>query len=233
MNLASSFPKSYTSALVNGRKHASNNFQSFQWFNRSKTYKKNNLIYLYDEPLHQIYGLHNGYVKLGYYAEEGKEVIFSILKPGDIFGNLTMESTHSADFAQALTEVEVSILDEAYYKRIIRQHPELVPTFLQSMSQRVNFLEHQLVAAALWDVEQRILTFLYFFARNFCHIDDQKAQAQNFLTHYDIASINLTTRQTVSVTMARLRYMKVIDYDRKHITIYLDRLNDYLLSLND
>lgn len=205
----------------------------FKWFNRTKTYNRNNLIYLYDEEVSQIYGVKSGYVKLGYYSSEGKEVIFSILRQGDIFGNLTLESSRSADFAQALTDVEVYILDKAYYRKLLGEQPELVPIFMRSMSQRVNFMEHQLVAVALWDVEHRILAFLYFFARNFCIIKENRAQADNFLTHHDIAGINLTTRQTVSVIMAKLRELGVIDYDRRHITIYLDRLNRYMDSFHD
>jgi len=232
MNIPNSFQNSYTSSMINGRnKETLPNL--FSWFNRTKFYARNNLIYLYDEEVNQIYGLKSGYVKLGYYSLEGKEVIFSILRPGDIFGNLTLDTTRSADFAQALTDVDLYILDNVYYRKIFAEQPGLVQAFMQSMSQRVNFMEHQLVAVALWDVEHRILAFLYFFARNFCLIQQDRAYAENFLTHHDIAAINLTTRQTVSVIMAKLRELSVIDYDRKQITIYLDKLNSYMDSNHD
>ncbi len=232
MNIPDSFQNSYTSSIINGRnKETPPNL--FTWFNRTKSYTRNNLIYLYDEEVNQIYGLNSGYIKLGYYSLEGKEVIFSILRPGDIFGNLTLDTTRSSDFAQALTDVDLNILDNIYYRKILAKQPSIVQALMLSMSQRVNFMEHQLVAMALWDVEHRILAFLYFFAQNFCIVQQDKAYAENFLTHHDIAAINLTTRQTVSVIMGRLRELKVIYYDRKQITIYLDKLNSYMDSLHD
>ena len=67
------------------------------------SYKKNDYIYFEEDNASKIYLIDKGKVKIGYYTEDGKEVIQSILTRGEIFGEKAILGIDKRnEFAQSI-----------------------------------------------------------------------------------------------------------------------------------
>ncbi len=185
-----------------------------------REYEKNEFIYLGWETVDSIYVIINGYVKLGYYSDGGKERISAILSKGDMLGNLSMRDKVIQEYAQTLTKVDVKVIDaDQYFSHYVHQN-SFMQKVVQSLEDRYHFVEQQMRSAAFLDVKSRIISFLDFLADSFGKNFGGVIHIPNFLTHEDIANFNLTSRQTVTMILAELRRQGTIHYDRHQIKIY-------------
>ena len=72
-------------------------------------YKKDEYIYFEDDAANKIYLIDKGKVKIGYYTDEGDEIVKAILMKGEIFGEKAILGEEKRDeFAQSLDK-ETSI----------------------------------------------------------------------------------------------------------------------------
>ena len=66
-------------------------------------YKKNDYVYFESDAAKKVYLIEKGKIKIGYYTEEGAEVISAILSRGELFGEKAIlgEETRR-EFAQSI-----------------------------------------------------------------------------------------------------------------------------------
>src|SRR5688572_27047394 len=68
-------------------------------------FKRDQFIYLPEDPASTLYMISDGRVKIGHYLDDGKEVIKSILTTGELFGELALAGEEKrSDFAQAMDD---------------------------------------------------------------------------------------------------------------------------------
>ena len=78
-------------------------FETIDELTLIKTANKNQYIYSPNEPSKVLFFLNKGRVKIGHFSSDGKEVIKSILYPGEIFGEMgVIGETERKDFAIAM-----------------------------------------------------------------------------------------------------------------------------------
>lgn len=185
-----------------------------------RSYGKNEFIYLDWENVENIYVINSGFVKLGYYSDEGKERISAILSDGDLLGNLSMRAQSVREYAQTLTKANITIIDTPQYTTYYSRQPEFLQKIIHSLEDRYYFAEQQMRTAAFMDVRSRVIFFLKFLANSYGKNFGGVIHIPNFLTHEDIANFNLTSRQTVTMILAELRRNGAIHYDRHQIKIF-------------
>ncbi len=93
--------------------------------------KKNEYVY-FDKFSHdRLYFLKRGYIKIGYYDEQGNEVVREVLKEGDIFGQIGLEKyDHEGEFAQAIKgDASICSFTIADFEEILKKRPDLAISF--------------------------------------------------------------------------------------------------------
>ena len=66
-------------------------------------YKKEDYIYFEEDSSNKVFLIERGKVKIGYYTEEGDEVVKAILTRGELFGEKAILGENKRDeFAQSL-----------------------------------------------------------------------------------------------------------------------------------
>ena len=78
-----------------------------------KRFSKKEMIFLPGDKGDKVYLQKSGVVKLSKYSDHGKEVILSMVNPGEIFGEMALidDSPRSAD-AMAKTDCVLAAVDE-------------------------------------------------------------------------------------------------------------------------
>jgi len=191
-------------------------------------FKKNDFIYFTNEEASTIYMISSGRVRIGYYLEDGKEVVKSVLTAGEIFGEMALVGmANRNDFAQAMDEKTVICslkIDEL--KSLMYQDQELSFKLLKLIGLRITRLERKLELLVFKDVRTRIIEFLIDFAKTRGKKIGFEVMIPVKLTHKDIAGLTGTSRQTVTTVLNDLREKNIINFDRRKILIRdLDQLS--------
>jgi len=190
-------------------------------------FKKDEFVYMPNEPSQNIYMIAEGRVKIGRYLEDGKEIVLSILTKGEIFGELAVAGEETRkDFAQAMdnnTTLCPLSIDEL--KDLMFENKELSFRILKLVGLRLMKLERKLELLVFKDARTRIVEFLKDAASWKGKKVGYETLIQTKLTHKDIASLTGTSRQTVTTILNELKEANVINFDRKRILIRdLDKL---------
>ena len=196
--------------------------------------KKNEYVY-FDKFSHdRLYFLKKGYIKIGYYDEQGNEVVREMLKEGDIFGQIGLERyDNEGEFAQAIKgEASICSFTIEDFEKILNKRPELAISFTKLVGLKFKKLQNHLSNIVFKDVKQRLVEFFITFAENNNPENTNSITIQNYLTHADIASLIGSTRQTVTTLINKMDEDGVISFERKQIIIpSLKGLKAYSLSL--
>jgi CRP/FNR family cyclic AMP-dependent transcriptional regulator len=191
-----------------------------------RTYQKGEYIYLQEEEADKIYFLFSGRVKIGTYAESGKEVTKTILGKGEVFGELSMVGAEKRrDFAQAMEDAVVCIISLDQMKDLLRDHSGLNLFLMRIMGSRVLQMEKRLESLVFKDSRSRIIEFLHDLAVEKGQRVGYEQVVRKFLTHQEIANMTATSRQTVTTVLNELRNENIITFNRRRLLVRdMDRL---------
>ncbi|MCT4629792.1 Crp/Fnr family transcriptional regulator, partial [Winogradskyella sp.] len=78
-------------------------FKKYKACHDFDAYKKSDYIYFEEDAANKVYLIEKGKVKIGYYNEDGTEVVKAILRKGELFGEKAILGEEKRDeFAQSL-----------------------------------------------------------------------------------------------------------------------------------
>lgn len=78
-------------------------FKTYKSQHNFDAYKKQDYIYFEDDSANKVYLIEKGKVKLGYYNEDGEEVVKAILTRGELFGETAIFGESKRDeFAMSI-----------------------------------------------------------------------------------------------------------------------------------
>ena len=171
----------------------------------SRSYDKGQMIILADDVGDTFFMIRKGQVKVGIVHEDGREVIFSLLGPGKVFGELSLldGKPRSANVV-ALKDSELLSLRRRDFLQLLYDKPEVATAMLSELASRLRRTDEKIEGLALLDVTSRISRTLVQLA------SDQGIEAEDGLalenrpTHQQLANMSGTTRETVTRVLSRL-----------------------------
>ncbi|MEM6967083.1 MAG: Crp/Fnr family transcriptional regulator [Bacteroidota bacterium] len=185
-----------------------------------KTFKKSEYIYMPEENADKIYFVSKGRVKIGTYANSGKEITKAILAKGEVFGELSLiGETKRKDFAVAMEETSVCIMTVDEMKSMMKEYSPLSMFMMKVMGSRVLEMEQRLESLVFKDSRTRIVEFLESLAKKKGQRVGYEMLVRKFLTHQEIANLTATSRQTVTTVLNELRNKNVLTFNRQRLLI--------------
>ena len=181
---------------------------------------KNEIIYFAEEPSNSIFLLKEGNVKLTRVSDDGKEVITSILKPGEIFGELIITGeANREDTAIAIDEVTICTISKENFETLLIENPELNLRITKLIGLKLQKVERDLESLIFKDSSTRVRNFLVSYADEYGKKIGDEIFIKTNLTHQDIANLTATSRQTVTTVMNNLKEKRIIDFTRNKIIV--------------
>ncbi len=185
-----------------------------------KVFKKGEYIYLPDEQADRLYFLTEGRVKIGSYADSGKEITKAILNKGEVFGELSLIGEEKRrDFAYAMEDTSLCILTVVDMKALMRDHNALNLFLMKIMGSRMLEMEQRLEALVFKDSRTRIIEFLHSLAATKGQRVGYEQVVRKFMTHQEIANLTATSRQTVTTVLNDLRNKNILTFDRRRLLV--------------
>jgi CRP-like cAMP-binding protein len=189
--------------------------QSFAELVRERSYPRGSVIVFEEDPGDALYVVAAGQVKVVLVAEDGREVILSVLGPGTFFGEMAIldEGPRSAHVI-AMEESNLLILRRDDFHARLRAMPEVAISLLKEISRRLRRADEKIGSLVLLDVNGRLAHLLLRLA------DEERGdQITRRLTHHTIAQMIGSSRETVSRAMRGLVGRNVIEVTRTAILL--------------
>lgn len=186
-------------------------------------YHKNDYIYFEADAANTVYLIEKGKVKIGYYTEDGKEVVKAILSKGELFGEKAiLGEDKRTDFAQsvehdtAVCPVTVEVMHE-----LMKNNRNLSLKIYKFIGIRFQKLERRLQLLLFKDTRTRLIEFLDELFEDYgyyCKASDCKVIRHPY-TQKDIASLIGTSRPNLNLLLNELKEEHYLDFHRNEIHI--------------
>jgi CRP-like cAMP-binding protein len=199
-------------------------FKKFKTCHTFDAYNKSDYIYFEEDAANKVFLIENGKVKIGYYNEDGTEVVKAILNKGELFGEKAIlgeerrdEFAQSIDNGTSICPVGVNTMHE-----LMRDNKTFSLRIYKFIGFKFKKLERRLQLLLFKDSKTRLLEFLEELCKDYGYDCDQTGD--NIINHpytqKDIASLIGLSRPTLNILMNELKEASIIDFNRKHIRIY-------------
>lgn len=186
-----------------------------------KAADKNDYIFFPNEPSKILFFLKKGRIKIGSYSEDGKEIIKSILYPGEFFGEMGLVGEEKRkDFAIAMDpDTRMCTISIEEFKKIVSSNPDLSLELTKTIGEKMRRIERRLESLIFKDARQRLIDFMKEMAESYGKKIGFEILVKHDLTHQDIANLTATSRQTVTTVLNDLKEKDLIYMERNRFLI--------------
>ena len=192
-----------------------------------RRYPKGAFIVGQNELGTSMYLLISGRVKVSLASPEGKELVLNYLEAPAHFGEMALVDTQprSADVI-AVTDVELFSLDAKDLSAAIQLQPRLALTLIATLSRRLRHTNNRLEDMAFHDATHRVMRVLLNVAT--AGLETRGAPVVQGMTHYDLATLAGTSRETASRVISALARDGIVTTQGRRILVDLAKLSERL-----
>ncbi|WP_111683701.1 Crp/Fnr family transcriptional regulator [Winogradskyella tangerina] len=199
-------------------------FKAYKQSHTFDQYRKEDYIYFENDSSNKIYLIENGKVKIGYYSENGDEVVKAILTKGELFGEKAILGERKREeFAQSLdNQTSICPVGVETMHDLMRDNQTFSFRIYKFIGYKFKKLERRLQLLLFKDSKTRLLEFLDELCTDYGYDCDKTGDQiiNHPYTQKDIASLIGISRPTLNILMNELKEDDIIDFDRRQIRIY-------------
>jgi CRP/FNR family transcriptional regulator len=188
-----------------------------------KRFRKKEMIFLPGDRGDKVYLLKSGVVKISKYSKDGKEIILGMVNPGEIFGEMALVDKGPREHvAEALMDSYVCIVNRDHFMRYLQRNPEMSFHLTKIIGLKFKKLGQKVEDLVFRNVFQRLAGLLIHLVDAYGYDKHGKTYIYVKLTHYDIASLIGSTRETTTASLNEFKREGLIDFDGRKLVV-LDR----------
>ena len=186
-----------------------------------KTFLKYQTIIQPDQPPAGIYFLKKGYVRLFTASAQGQELTLNLFKPGSYFSMIWALSDQTNHFFfESFTPTTTHRAPKKDVLDFLKKEPAVFFDLNRRMLTGINGLLNRIEYLVFGKAKNKLTSHLAILAKRFGEqTAPNRAKICLPLSHQDLAQLNGLTRETTSLLMKKLADKKIIDYQRKTITV--------------
>ena len=187
---------------------------------RPRTAEAGSVIVSQEEPGDSLFVLGTGKVKVVLYGETGREIILSILRAGDFFGEMSLldRQPRSANVV-AVEDSELLSLDRDAFETHLVAHPSTALAILSEMSRRLRKADEVIGNLALLDVYARVARAIRELAQKGGEQVEGGILIRERPTQQEMAGLIGTSRETVSRALNDFTRRGLLEMNGKQILV--------------
>ncbi len=190
-----------------------------------KRFPKDSFIVAQNEEGTSMYLLVKGRVKVSLASPDGKELALGYLDAPSHFGEMSLVDSgpRSADVI-AMTDVETLSIEARDLSRAVQVQPRLALSLIATLSQRLRGTIVRLEDMAFRDARERVMRVLLNVAT--ASYEAKGVPVVEGFTHYEIATLAGTSRETVSRIISSLVSEGILATKGRRIVVDLFTLQE-------
>lgn len=171
---------------------------------RVERFRAHETVLLKGSPGTGMMAVIKGEIRISGPGADGREVIFNMLGPGDIFGEVALldGGERSAD-ATATVDTEVLVIERRNFLPFLERHPPVATKLLIALCAKLRRTTEQVEDLALLDLPARLAKKLLSLARTHGRQTERGLQIETKLSQGELAKALGTTRESVNKQLAR------------------------------
>ena len=187
---------------------------------RRHRYEEGEVVFHEGDAGTALYVIEKGEVKIVLGSAEGKDVVLSLLGPGDFFGELALfdGEPRSAD-AVAKEASHLLIIGREDFLRFLADHSRVAMSLLAILSRRLRRTDELVRDAAFCNVPTRLVRKLLDLAQTRGRQGPQGVVVASQLTQSDLANMIGATRESVNKWLRYYAQKGLLRYYRRQITL--------------
>lgn len=164
-----------------------------------KKYKKGNVIVLEQEAGASLFIIVNGKVKVVRTDDEGREVILTLLGPGEFFGEMALlDGMERSATVVANSKADIFVIHRMEFLKVLHDFPQIATALLAELARRLRRADAQIKSLSLKDAAGRVANVLLMLADDIGMFRKGKVEIEELPLQQDLANMAGTSRETVS-----------------------------------
>jgi CRP/FNR family cyclic AMP-dependent transcriptional regulator len=145
----------------------------------------------------------SGTVKIRHQTADGRETVFAVLGPGDVFGELALfDPGPRTSTVITLTEVKAVRMDRHALRTWIVERPEIAEQLLRVLARRLRHTNNALSDLIFTDVPARVAKQILDLAMRFGTSNGGSVLVEHHLTQKELAQLVGSSRETVNKALS-------------------------------
>lgn len=168
---------------------------------QKKLYAKNTIIIKEGSSSDDAYIINSGKVKIILSNEQGHEVVLSVLKKGEYFGEMALidMETRSAT-AMTMEDTELTEISQNAFMECLKAHPDIAERIMLGLVARLREANKKISSFALMNVRERVTNMLLGLASE----RDGLLVVTEKLTHQHIANSVGASREMITRILKKM-----------------------------
>ena len=188
-----------------------------------RRFPKDTVVFFENEEGDSFFMILEGRIKVTILGDDGREVILSMLGPGDFFGEMALlDNEPRSATAIAVEETELLSLHRTDFQSVLSDNRSITTALIKILTARLRRANHQISTLALLDVYGRVARVIVDMAREEGRRLRDGRIAFRRATHQEIANRIGTTRETVTRMLKDLERQGLIHIEGKEIVVEPD-----------
>jgi CRP-like cAMP-binding protein len=188
-----------------------------------RRFPKDTVVFFENEEGDFFFMILEGRIKVTILGDDGREVILSMLGPGDFFGEMALlDNEPRSATAIAVEESELLQLHRTDFQSVLTDNRSIQHALIKILTGRLRRANHQISTLALLDVYGRVARVIVDMAREEGRRLRDGRIAFRRATHQEIANRIGTTRETVTRMLKDLERQGLIHVEGKEIVVEPD-----------
>ena len=175
------------------------------------SYGRKQLIYSEGQHPNKLFYLESGKIKIYKTSDGGKELIISLLSPGDFFGYIPIiNNSFYTEFAATLEQSTVRTIHRKEFEQLITQHQDIALEVIQLLTNDIMEKEEQLVALAYHSLRKKVAEALLNLKRKF-QLKQDNENFSIYISRKDLANLAAIATESLIRTIHSFKEEKLID----------------------
>lgn len=181
-----------------------------------QNYKAGETIYEEGKQSNHFFFVDRGVVKSHQMDEHGKELITSLYKEGDFFGNLSFQkSTPYEEYATAMEDTRLYAVSKDELREILTRNNKITFDLIDVMGRNISGIKEQLLEMAYGSVRKKTARTILLFSQKIRRYPTQSIR----ISRSDLASVAGMASETLIRTLSDFKKEGLIEIEGRNIKI--------------
>ena len=186
----------------------------------SKRLAAKEMLFRKGDPGNQLYGILSGSIKVTNTGTDGKEVLFSLMGPGEVIGEIALlDSKQRSATAVAVEETEVMTLDRRELIPFLESHPRAAIGLAGVLAARVRRLSERAEDRQTMPLPGRIAKKLISLAEQHGKYPVVGGPVEIRLAQQDLGDLVGTTRESVNKQLRAWEGEGIVELKRGRVVL--------------
>jgi len=187
---------------------------------RVKRFPKKSLIYMPNDEADAVLLLAQGRVKICNFTSDGKQAVFTLIEPGEVFGELAaIDVGQREEYAEAIDESLVVLIPHGVVHDLMQSHPQVSVSISRLLGLRRKLLQRRLSNLMFRSNRERLILLLLEFAERYGATTTDGVRINLSLSHQELANLIGSTRESVTVSLGELQSAGLLEHGRRRIVL--------------